>query len=351
VARDVDFGAVRLIPGDTFRDAVREAHVRRPVSAKLQWYADRVDEQVSAWAEDAVLAVEAGDDVAATTLTSQAVALLRLLVRRTAAVNPDIHKIGLADEVVSRLRETVVIHDDGTVGLGWKRLDGGVPFTITAERIDEWLADPVIRYLGDQLVPDAACKELGRKARTAVGVLDRAYVSTEPVEMVLFATIALETLLSADQPDGEYKPQSIPIARRVAYLTCAADHRRTGSGCPYLKEQSTQALCNEILSRAADGKSWLCTAFTKVALPKDLTIQIVSQDRDGNITDVARRPPLFDLRNEAAHQGITSLTVDQARDLRWDVQTILLSSLLWFAEHPDATIHDLDAEMFALDGV
>ena len=50
VARDVDFGAVRLIPGDTFRSAVRDAHTRRPVSPKLQWYADRVDEQVSSWA-------------------------------------------------------------------------------------------------------------------------------------------------------------------------------------------------------------------------------------------------------------------------------------------------------------
>ena len=210
------FGPVRLMPGGHFRDAVREAYLRKPVSPKLQWYAARVDEQVSAWAGDAVLAVKAADDVAATTLTAQAVALLRLLVRRAAAVNPDIHKIGLADEVVSRLRETVVIQEDGTVGLGWKRLDGGVSFTISEERIDGWLADPVIRYLGDQLVPDATCKKLGLKARTAVGVLDRAFVSTEPVEMVLFATVALETLLSADQPQGEYKAQSIPIARRVA---------------------------------------------------------------------------------------------------------------------------------------
>jgi hypothetical protein len=64
--------------------------------------------------------------------------------------------------------------------------------------------------------------------------------------------------------------------------------------------------------------------------------------------EVARRPPLFDLRNEVAHQGTTSLTLEQARHLRWDVQTILHSSLLWFAEHPDATIDDLDAEMFTL---
>ena len=348
VARDVVFGLVRLMPGDTFCDEVREAHRRKPVSPKLQWYADRVEEQVSAWAEDAVLGVEAADDVAATTLTSQAVALLRLLVRRAAAVNPDIHKIGLADEVVSRLRETVVIQDDGTVGLGWKRLDGGVPFTITAERIDEWMADPVIRYLGEQLALDATCKKLGIKARTAVGMLDRAFVATDPVEVVLFATIALETLLSADQPEGEYKAQSIPIARRVAYLTCLADHRANGSGCPYLKEQSTKALCSEILGRAADGESWLCSAFTEVALPKDLTIKTVSHDHFGNVTEVIRRPPLFDLRNEVAHQGTTSLTLDQARHLRWDVQTILLSSLLWFAEHPDATIDDLDAEMFAL---
>ena len=208
--------------------------------------------------------------------------------------------------------------------------------------------NPVIRCLGDQLVPDATCKKLGLKAHTAVGVLDRAFVSTERVEMVLFATIALETLLSADQPEGEYKAQSIPIARRVAYLTCLADHRANGSGCPYLKKQSTKALCNEIVSRAADSESWLCSAFTEVALPQGLTIQTVSHDHVGNITEVVRRPPLFDLRNEVAHQGSTSLTLDLARHLRWDVQMILLSSLLWFAEHPDATIDDLDAEMFAL---
>ena len=86
-----------------------------------------------------------------------------------------------------------------------------------------------------------------------------------------------------------------------------------------------------------------------MALPKDLTIQTVSHDHDGNVTEVPRRPPLFDLRNEAAHQGITSLNLEQARHLRWEVQTILLSSLLWFTEHPDATIDDLDAEMFDLD--
>ena len=109
------------------------------------------------------------------------------------------------------------------------------------------------RYLDDQLVPDATCA-LGLKARTAVGVLDRAFVSTEPVEMLLFATIALETLLSADRPEGEYEAQSIPIARRVACMTCLADHCANGSGCPYLKGQSTKALRNEILGRAADGE-------------------------------------------------------------------------------------------------
>jgi hypothetical protein len=281
VARHVVFGSVRLMPGDTFRDAVREAHHRKPVSPKLQWYADRVDQQVSAWAEDAVLAVEAVDDVAATTLTSQAVALLRLLVRRAAAVNPDIHKIGIADEVVSRLRETVVIQDDGTVGLGWKRLDGGVPFTITVERIDEWMADPVIRYLGDQLVPDATCKKLKLKARTAVGVLDRAFVSTEPVEMVLFATIAFETLLSADQPEGEYKAQSTTVRTAAAARISRSSRRKPcaprslagqltvsrGYAAPSLRSHSRRASPFRPCLMTTTGTSWkspvgrLCSTF------------------------------------------------------------------------------------------
>ncbi len=294
---------------------------------------ERADSLLQSWDGDAVLEVEGQDVKAADALAQEAAAIIRLFMRPSVPVNVDLHKIGLVGDVNQAVRDYVVLEEaSGVAAVGWRRVDGVVPFRFSDELLDGWDADGRLRYLGSELERAADRRgPLFDKALTAILLLDTAFRSLEPTVRVLAAVVAIEALLSANDLD-DYKPQALQVARRVAYLNCQAKCGRDRPCCPYLQSVKSEKTLMAALQPYLKGEGWACSSFLEVTEPRDLR-------------GALPRGALFTIRNEVAHTGRTTLTEKEIRAVRYLVDRIVLSALNWFASRPFGSIADLDAEI------
>ena len=353
VSRAYRLGPLRLLPAGDLPVLVADADARKPAaSGPHRAVRDHVASLAADWSPDATVAVRAAGYDDAAPGVEHGLAIIRLFLRPFVRVNVDIHKIGLADEVPLALRQAIVVHDDGSLGVDQRRLDGPFPFHITDDVIDAWERDPRLTFLADALnQPETTRPLLARKALTAIRSADAAFLARDPVQKVLLASIALEAMLSHQDPDGEYRPQTFDVARRIAYLTCPANHPVSGERCVYLTRWTSGRQLADAIHRLAEaGQPWLCDPFMKIAAPQQARVVTVRRATDGTETEEPYKT-VFDFRNEAAHEGRTSATDAQVSDLRFRVDEILLAALSWFAEHPGDDIAALDAEIFAGPGV
>lgn len=353
VSRAYRLGPLRLLPAGDLPALLADADARKPaVSGLHRALRDDVAALAADWSPDAAVAVRAAGYDDAAPVVEHGLAVIRLFLRPFVRVNVDIHKIGLADEVPLALRRAIVVHDDGSLGVDQRRLDGPVPFHISDGIIDAWERDPRLAFLADALdQPEAARPLLARKALTAIRSADAAFLARDPVQKVLLASIALEAMLSHQDPEREYRPQTFDIARRIAYLTCPANHSVSGERCVYLTSwTSSKQLADAIHRLAETGQPWLCSPFMKIAAPRQARVVTLRRAPDGKETE-ERYETVFDRRNEAAQEGRTSATDAQVRSLRFRVDEILLAALSWIAEHPGDDMAALDAEIFAGPGV
>jgi hypothetical protein len=299
---------------------------------------DRVRGVARDWAADATVEVEADDDADAVELASQAVAILRLLMRPEVPVNVGLHRIGLEGDVTLAVRELIAIDQSGRVGFGGRRVDGPVPFTFTRAVLDKWDADPGVQFLATQLFSPTTRSHLGSRALTAIAMLDIGFMATKATVKVLSFAVAIEAMLSREPPAStkDQRTESpLWIARRVAYLTCPRRCGRSASSCPYIKGFPRDRAFREFVRQYIQkGEDWRCSAFLRIACPPDLSGAIGTPSQS-----------LFSARHQVAHDGTTAAT---ERDIKWFnhfADEAIFAALEWFASHPTASITDLDQEI------
>jgi hypothetical protein len=301
---------------------------------------DQVRGMAEAWAADATLEVDADDNAGAEEVARQAVAILRLFMRPEVPVNVWLHRIGLVGDVTLAIREVILINESRRVGFGGRRVDGPVSFTFTRAMLDKWDSDSRLQFLSAQLAssPNARSR-LGSRALTAIAMLDIGFLAIEPTVKILSYSVAVEAMLSRERETGtkDQRTESpLRIARRIAYLTCPRECGRSASLCPYIQGLRTEKALIE-LARQSDqkGQDWRCTWFLRFACPDDLVAAI-------------GRPSLFGARNEVAHEGVTTVSEKNVRLLGHFADEAIFAALGWFAQHPTASITDLDDEIDAL---
>lgn len=334
IDREWTFGAVTFKPAGLLADDVRLSKSQGARGSALQAMNDRVDEVVDGWSSHATAHVHATKTEEAIPRVKEALAALRFLIRGFIDVNRDLHKVGLIDEVALTIRDVVVLFEGGGTGAGWHRVAGPVEVTITEEKLLEWGADSTVVFLDRELAkpPDARTSSGGR-AITALQVLDSGFLAMSSTIKALFYVIADETVFGIEDEELRRRQSAFAIARRFAYLTCANQCARRVPPCPFIRSIPTyKQLMNVAEEGSAKNQQWLCQAFMLVACPDEL-IQVLP------IT------PLFTVRNEIAHTGVTRLNEKQVGTVRGLADTAVNAALVRFAENPSATIADLDAEI------
>jgi len=326
----------------TFRPAGQidaEVHGRRSlVDESEPGHLDRwehVANVVGEW-DSATVEVEAVDSDGARRALTETMGVFRFLMRGIVTFNVDIHRIGVVGEVDHRVLDYVVLARNGVVAAGWSLEDSPVNFTFTDATLDGWAADSRIAWLHNELVrPDDRRTVAGRRAITALGLADSAFLSRDPLVRILFSAVAVESMFSA-VPEVRGQTSTIQIARRVAYLTCPGH----GAGddtplCPYIAGLDRHRdVVNLAVVWSEANRQWQCSPFLEISTPVDLE-------------PYRRRPSLFSARNEIAHEGRTSADQKMVGKLRWTAEKALEAGIGWFASHPGSTIADLDDEIAA----
>ncbi|MEV4415059.1 hypothetical protein [Catellatospora sp. NPDC049609] len=330
--RSLSIGPATLLPaGQLQLDVERQIDAWPARNDGQQALHDEILALAKSWAADATLEVTASDHGEANRLADEAMAILRLFVRSKSFT--EMPKIARTGEIINSSRQTINIEPGEAIGARWQRIDGHLPFRFSEQLILDLQKDQRLDLLGRQmLLPLEQRSHLGQRAITALTVLDLSYRSLEPTVQVLGAAIAVETMFSSNS-GGSHSAQALPIARRVAYLSCRAECGRTNPACPYIQVKKANDLQAQLLAAAGRGDAWLCTAFVDVAAPREIA---------NALADL----PLFAARNEIAHMGRTTLDTKRLRSLRWLADEIVMMGLSWLADRPDeATIADLDAEI------
>jgi hypothetical protein len=313
-------------------DRMRQADVHKSWAAAHDASADLAKR----WAESSTVEVEAEDLERAQERIGEALAVLRFFMREVVKFNVDSHRVGLIGEADRAIREYMVLRGPDRVAPGWTLVDGRVPFRFSDDALALWEADPRVQWLSNQLAEQLADRSLtGRRAITTLNVLDRAFLSTDPVVRVALFAIAVEVLLcDARKNDLEtVRTSALRIAARVAYLTCGNGCAIDKAACPYvLGFKSPKHLSATAEEWAAAGTEWRCSAFLRIARPRDM---------DGFF----ERPSLFGARNEAVHEGRTSLDSSDIKLMRVYADEAVSAFLAWVALHPTGTVADLDAEI------
>jgi hypothetical protein len=297
---------------------------------------EAASEVAERWKESSTIAVDAAELDEARTSASEAMAVLRFLMREVVTVNVDIHRIGLVGEVDRAIRDYVTMSDNMRVAPGWIRIDSPVPFRFDVATLARWDVDQRVCWLSEQLaLADEHRTELGRRSITSLRVLDEAFLTTDPVTSVVLYAVAVEVLLSnaADPESDENRPTSaLRIAGRVAYLTCGARCARDRPACPYVLGVMTQKQLRSTAVQWASKGEWRCSAFLQIARPPGMDAYF-------------SRPALFTARNEAVHEGHTSLDEDGIRWLRSTADEAVGSVLAWASSTAGRSIADLDREI------
>ena len=299
---------------------------------------ERACAAIGDWTNSSTIEVRANDEADAIRLVAESLATLRLFMREVVQVNVDSHRIGLTGEVDHAIRDFLVFYDDlGRVAPGWKRIDGPVDFTFTARQLDDWDADQRVQWLSTQLGLKPELRSLaGRRMVSAIEVLDRAFLTTDPLVRVILSAVAIECVYanSSDPLTPVQKTTgSLRVAARVAFLSCGAGCGVERPACPYvLGFKGYDHLWEVVEEWAARGKQWCCSAFLDIARPAEMD-------------EAFQRLSVFGARNEAVHQGRTSMGPDDAKWMRWQADAAVKAFLAWVTERGDGTIDDLDAEI------
>lgn len=291
------------------------------------------------WRGSSTVEVPAEDLEHAQTLATEAMAALRFFMREVVTVNVDAHRVGLVGEVERVVREYLVLFDADRVAPGWTVVDDRVPFRFTDDTLAKWELDGRVRWLSDQMAQSPDQRSLsGSRVLTAMTVLDRAFLSMDPVVRITLCAVAVEVLLSDLEEEDGVEPArttAMRIAARVAYLTCGNGCAVDKAACPYvLGFKGRRHLWATAEQWAAAEEEWRCSAFLDIARPPDM---------DG----LFQRPSLFGARNEAVHHGRTRLGPPDIRWMRVHADEAVRAFLTWVAERPTATVTDLNAEIAA----
>jgi hypothetical protein len=327
-------GPARFLPADAVRDELAPALDAPALSGPMSLHQELVAEQVVKWAGSA-LAVTAPEAAHAARIAEEALAVVRFFIRRHIRVNVEIHKVGLVGDFLDAKRDYVVLWEDGQLiaGRGWKRIGGTVPFIFRDEVLDAWDADPKIGLIGEQLAlqPDERSRS-GRRALTALTMLDAGLRSLEPGLRILCATIAVEALFSGD----EKRSKNTDIARRIAYLTCGARCGREFPLCAYTdRPKDLKQLFTELDVIAHDPqREWRCSAYLDVVAPDAVFRHLPL-------------PSLFNVRNEIAHEGGVTLTERELLHLIRVADEAVMAALDWYAANPDGDMATLDDRIAA----
>ena len=327
-------GPARFLPADTVRDVLSLALDAAPRSDSMRLQQEIVAERLTEWADDAVLEVTAADADRAARLAEEAMAVVRFFMRPHLQVNVEVHKVGLVGEIPGGLRDYIILWDDDQpiAAAGWQRVGGTVPFHFAHLTLEAWDANRSLEFLGHQLAVSPEQRSTGgRRALTALTMLDAGLRSLEPALRVLCAAIAVEVLFSRD--DMGTAAQTTAIARRIAYLTCRGGCGRTAPHCPYTEtHKGHKTLVKDLQTLAARGQGWQCSAFLDIAAP------------DESIPAL-RFPPLFSARNTIAHHGDATLTDHDLSHLIWVADEAIMAGLGWYASNPDCDMAALDANI------
>lgn len=290
------------------------------------------------WARSSTIEVAADSEEAARVAVSETMAALRFFMREIVGVNVEHHRIGLVGEVDNAVREYLGFFDGlNRVATGWTRIDAAVDFRFKDEDLNKWDDDPRIIWLSAQLALDRDDRSpSGRRAVTSLELLDRVFLSRDHVVRVILCAVAVEALLSdVEDPDAVTPSMtgSLRIAARVAYLTCGVGCAVDRPACPYvLGFKGHKHVWKMAEEWSAAGQEWRCSAFLNIARPPDM---------DGYF----RRRSLFGARNEAAHEGRTTLDDSDVSWMRIHAEEAVNAFLSWVSSRVDATVADLDAEI------
>lgn len=285
-------------------------------------------ETLRRWDGSATVEAEAESRAASEGSIAEAMAVLRFLLREIVSVNVDFHRVGLVGEVDLAVRDYVVLTDNGRVAHGARRVDGPVDFRFTERTLDIWDRDERVSWLSDELAMPTHERSLsGQRVITAINVLDRAFLTRDPTVRVILYAVAVEVLLADldKHDDGSAKTSPLRIAKRIAFLTCGAGCAVTKAACPYVIGIQTERHLRSIKEQAAaKDRGWQCSAFLDIARPSDMG------------------PSLFGARNEAVHEGRTSLRDADLRWMRAYSERAVRAFLAWGVERKGRTVSDLD---------
>jgi len=257
-------------------------------------------------------------------------AVLRLLLRRLITINVEAHRIGLVGETDNLIREYLLFRGD-RVAPGWYRVDSAIPFRFQKADVAVWSSDNSVHWIGEQLALDRELRTANAtRIITTIGVLDRAFLAHDPLIKVIMCALAVEVGLSGDSLSGPDSGSTLQIAARAAYLTCPNGCASTRPACPYVVGFAGSKDLLATAERWSDaGVEWRCSPFLDVARPVVLD-------------EAFSRLSLFGARNEAAHEGRTSLSEKERSALLFLADHIVHALLCWTASHNGGGISELD---------
>lgn len=298
--------------------------------------AHEVSTEVAArWSQSSTVEAEGDTPQEAERIVLEAMAVVRFLMRDLVQINVDFHRIGIEGEVTRAVREYLMFRPD-RVAPGWGLVDSHVAFEFDAAQLATWESDVSVRWLSDQLATAPSSRSAsGRRTVTALTVLDEGFLSLTAVTRVVLYAVAAEVLLSGtDQPYDELGRKSSPlqVAARAAYLTCGNGCAVDAPACPYVLGFAGEKHLQETAKQWAAKGAWRCSAFLDIARPADMESYF-------------KRMSMFGARNEAAHEGRTSLDDGAIRGLRALADHVVRSFIAWVAVRPHATVEDLDREV------
>jgi hypothetical protein len=331
--RPFTMGPARFLPRQTAEQELRPAF-DAPLPSPSHDAAQRLAaERFAEWEGDAVLEVSAEEFTQSGRVATEAVAVLRFLMRKYVSVNVETHRLGLVGDFPYGIRHVLAVSDASPplIAPGWTRVGGTVDFRFAANALDEWDGDPVVAFLGAQLglAPDDRSMG-GQRVFNALAIYDSGLRALSPVLRLLTAAIAIEVLFSRE--DMGKAAQTTAIARRIAYLTCFAGCGRTAPHCPYTETaKGHKQLLDDLRQLAVKGQGWMCSAFVDIVAPDEIYGLPAT--------------PLFDARNEIAHQGRMTLDDRDQSHLLWVVDNAFRAGLEWYAAHPTGDMALLDQQI------
>lgn len=329
VSRAWKVGRVRFHPAGSAAGLVENA-IGEAASVPFA-LPDVVTDKVTELDRGVVAEVTASDLEEGMSLVEDALAVLRVVQRMR---NPMSDNRRLAFGLPGQVRSAAVVYfvlDEG-LSMGGARVGALAGWTFSDDDHEAWVTDPVYRFINAALAcPETDRAALQRRVLITIDLLSEAWLSWQPDMALLNAAMALEVLLGeeTDRPAKKFR-----LARRVSYFLCGwpGDNRYTAgkrAACPLLslplsRQGQPGKELEKLIKDIRDGQTARCSQFLDVL-------------------------DLYDARNSLVHGGRIGLTESQQTQATWFIANWLLPQVLaWFADHPDAALTELDAEVASL---